>query len=248
MGTQYLLFEKVRKYIVCALCCSSLSFGFSSHFFWKKILCLEKQHTNFYTPFFGFRKRLSCSRLIPCIKRQSFVAAGQSTRTRNHLRLTGNVRQSSTVIWFNILEFSRIVHKIHLFLQLLQLENELLNSLVILSILNRELINLLHLRSLHSFHFVLTSSLRIFSKSSLLSYKSIPLAIEFVLDDIQQIRFLHPVVPDLILPDSGSDLYCLRAEFHSHSTDRRFRTQIWFLCSSQLGENKAAGLPEALWS
>ena len=82
-------------------------------------------------------------------------------------------------------------------------------------------------------------------------FVTIPLAIEFVLDEIQQIRFVRPAVPcfappfvfanhwcthwvtqhevlcqlDLILPDSASDLYCLRAEFHSNSTDCRFRTQ-----------------------
>ena len=38
------------------------------------------------------------SRLIPCVKHQSFVAAEQGTRTRNHRKLTGNVRQSSTII------------------------------------------------------------------------------------------------------------------------------------------------------
>ena len=66
------------------------------------------------------------SRLIPCVKRQSFVAAEQSTRTRNHHRLTGNVRQSSTKIRFHILKISRSIHKIHLFMHLLQLGSELL--------------------------------------------------------------------------------------------------------------------------
>ena len=74
---------------------------------------------------------------------------------------------------------------------------------------------------------------------------------QFVLDEIQQILCARPVVPcfappfvcvnhrcthwvtrhevlfwkDLILPDSASDLHCLRAEFHSNSTDWRFRTE-----------------------
>ena len=65
------------------------------------------------------------SRLIPCVKRQSFVAAEQGTRTRNHRRLTGNVRQPSTIIRFHILKISRITHRIHLFLHLLQLGSEL---------------------------------------------------------------------------------------------------------------------------
>ena len=73
-------------------------------------------------------------------------------------------------------------------------------------------------------------------------FVTIPLAIELVLDEIQQVRFVHPGVPylvppfvfvnhwctnwvtrhevlfwlELILPDSASDLYCLRAEFHSN--------------------------------
>ena len=60
--------------------------------------------------------------------------------------------------------------RIHLFLQQPQLESELLNSLVIFSwFWTRVLINLLYLRSLHSFHFVLTSNLRI-SKIFLLSW------------------------------------------------------------------------------
>ena len=66
------------------------------------------------------------SGLIPCIKRQSFVAVGRSTRTRNHFKLTGNARQSSILIWFNILEFPRTAHRIHLFLQLLQFRSALM--------------------------------------------------------------------------------------------------------------------------
>ena len=45
--------------------------------------------------------------------------------------LTGNVRQPSTVIWFHILKLSRSVHRIHLFLHLMQLGSDLLNCLVI---------------------------------------------------------------------------------------------------------------------
>ena len=56
------------------------------------------------------------SRCIPCVQRQSFVAAEQGTRTRNHCKLTGNVRQPSTIVRFHVSKMSRITHRIHLFL------------------------------------------------------------------------------------------------------------------------------------
>ena len=40
---------------------------------------------------------------------------------RNHCWLNGNVRQSSTMIWFHFLRLTWIIHWIHLFLQILQL-------------------------------------------------------------------------------------------------------------------------------
>ena len=51
-------------------------------------------------------------------KLQSFIAAEHGTRTWNACCLTGNVRQSPTMIWFHILRISRITHRIHLFLHL----------------------------------------------------------------------------------------------------------------------------------
>ena len=47
-----------------------------------------------------------------CVKRQAFVAVQHGTRTWNHCRLIGNVRQPSTIIWFHFLKISRITHRI----------------------------------------------------------------------------------------------------------------------------------------
>ena len=45
---------------------------------------------------------------------QAFVAAQHRTRTWNRCWLTGNVRQSPTVIRFHFLKFTWIIHRIHL--------------------------------------------------------------------------------------------------------------------------------------
>ena len=46
------------------------------------------------------------SRSIPCVKTLAFVADQHGTW--NHCRLTGNVRESPTVIWFHFLKFHRV--------------------------------------------------------------------------------------------------------------------------------------------
>ena len=99
------------------------------------------------------------SRCIPCVKRQAFVAAQHGTRTWNHCRLTGNVVQPSTIIWFHFLKFSRIIH---LFLHLLQLGSELLYCLMTLSIFAQRIRQLvvLELSSIF-FHFMNTSGLSV---------------------------------------------------------------------------------------
>ena len=172
-----------------------------------------------------------------------------------------------------IFHFSRTIHRIHLFLLLLQLESELLNSLVSFSkLLHRALMNL-YLRSLHFLHFVLTSNLRI-SKAFSFRNNSSCNRVCSRRDSTNSfctscsalfcasVRFCKS--PMHLLSDSWSSLLARSdlAWFSKWSLlpssrvplkfDRfalpNTELHIWFLCSLHLDENNAAGLPEALWS
>ena len=141
-------------------CISRNSFSISVHVFRRNSLRKVSRWIK--------RRTLICknvllySRLIPCVKRQSSVAAEHGTRTRNHHKLTGNVRQPSSIIWFHILKICRNIHRIDLFLHLLQLGSELLNCLLIFSqLLHWDFIYSKFLRSLNLSHFVHISDLRI---------------------------------------------------------------------------------------
>ena len=81
-----------------------------------------------------YQKRFPVSQIDSMYQAPTFfVAAQHGTRTRNHDKLTGNARQSSTFILFHILKISRIIYRFHVFLHVLQLGSELLNCLVIFS-------------------------------------------------------------------------------------------------------------------
>ena len=120
--------------------------------------------------------------------------SAHGTRTWNHCKSTGNVRQSSTVICFHIIKISRIVQRIHWFLPLLQLRSEPLKCLVIFS----------------QFFALRPDSLVVLALSSFLRFRThfgseylgepfpseiILLVDELVLVEIRQIRVVRPVTP-----------------------------------------------------
>ena len=177
------------------------------------------------------------SGLIPCMKRQSFVAAEQGTRTRNHHRLTGNVSQFSTYLirYPGILQNCSWKSSVLAFAAIGKLAVEWSRDFLLIFASRTHQLVVLAFSSFFPFRAYFESAYL----EELFLFVTIPLAIEFVLDDIQQIRFLRPPLPcfappfvfvnhrctysvirheilswqDLILPNSATDLYCLRAEF-----------------------------------
>ena len=107
-----------------------------------------------------------------------------------HCNLTGDVRQSPTVLWFHILKISGIIHRIHLFLHILHLWCELVYCLVIFSHLLHRLY-LLDVLALSEFlHFVHISDVSI-SEHFLSQTTHHVVELDLVL--IQQIRNVRPL-------------------------------------------------------
>ena len=85
---------------------------------------------------------------IPCFRSQTLVAAQHPTKTWNDCQLTGNVEKFATASWLDVLEFSRIVHKVHSVLQLLY------SSLTFSQFLPGAFVNSHFLNSLQFFYFM----------------------------------------------------------------------------------------------
>ena len=207
-----------------------------------------------------FPKTFSCT-----IKWQSVIAAEQRTRTRNHSKLNGNVRH---FLHKNLIQYrGRIVQRIHLFpfgKWTVELSRD---SLLIFA----WRIKLLYLRSLHFSDFVHFEWIAFLCLQwFLLQWNLFPTRFnKFVLYVLHAMPFCAPPFVvfhrctywvtrhevlfwlDLILPHSAKDLCCFRADFHSYSTDWRFRKQkstFGFSVLDVFGENNAAGFPKAPWS
>ena len=153
------------------------------------------------------------------------------------------------MIWFNILEFSRISHRLHQFLHLLQLGSDVLNSLVIFlnfciensstccscalfmfpiscllqTCVSRRAFSFRNNSSCNRICSRLDSTNSFCTSCSALLWSSVRFVNHLCTYWVTRHEFLFWL--DLILPDSASDLYCLRAEFHSNSTDSFFRPQ-----------------------